>query len=174
MGVGSFSYCAPPAAPNALPAAAAPAPLPQVTPGLVAEAFRRVGLPAAELEVQPPRGRTLVNFDTNFFTRQGAFARSVTLLGRRVDLRISPASYTWRFGDGAARSTESPGAAYPDLEVTHRYLRKGSVAPSVDITYEATYSVDGGGWQPVPGTVTIPGAPEQLRVVTARPVLVGY
>lgn len=155
------------------PVPAAAAPVPQVTPGLVLQALRRVGLPGAELEIQPPNGRTLVNLDTNFFTRQGPFARSVTLLGRRVDLRISPESYTWRFGDGVVRSTASPGAAYPHLEVTHRYLRKGRVSPSVDITYGATYRVDGGAWQPVPGAVTVPGAPERLRVVTARPVLVG-
>jgi hypothetical protein len=148
--------------------------MPLVTPGLVAEALRRVELPGAELEIQPPNGRTLVNFDTNFFTRQGPFTRSVRLLGRLVDLRISPAAYTWRFGDGAVRSTTSPGSPYPHLEVTHRYLRKARVAPSVDVTYEATFSVDGGAWQSVPGTVTIPGTPERLRVVTARPVLVGY
>lgn len=153
-------------------AVAAPAP-PQVTPGLVAEAFREVGLPAAELEIQPPHGRTLVNFDTNFFTRQGPFSRTVTLLGRRVDLQISPSSYTWHFGDGTVLTTQSPGSAYPDLEVTHRYLRKGGVAPRVDVTYAATYAVDGGPQQPVPGSVTIPGAAEQLRVVTARPLLVG-
>jgi hypothetical protein len=33
--------------------------------------------------------------------------------------------------------------------------------------------VNGGPWRDVNGTVTIPGTPQPLRVVTARPVLVG-
>lgn len=149
------------------------APEPEVTPGLVAAAFQRIPLPEAELVVQPPGGRTLVNFDTNFYTERDELTRTVTLLGRRVELRIWPASFGWRFGDGETRQTTSPGAAYPDLEITHRYLEKGRVSPSVDTTYAAQFRVGGGPWRDVQGTVTIPGTPEGLRVVTARPVLVG-
>jgi hypothetical protein len=38
---------------------------PEVTPGLVLRALRRVPLPASELVVQPPGGRTLVNLETS-------------------------------------------------------------------------------------------------------------
>ena len=58
--------------------------------------------------------------------------------------------------------------------MTHRYLEKGKVAPSVDTTYTATYRVNGGPWRDVPGSVTIPGAPVDLQVLTATPTLVGY
>ena len=71
-------------------------------------------------------------------------------------------------------TTDEPGSPYPHLDVTHRYLRKGDVAPSVDTTYTATYRVNGGAWRDVPGSVTIPGAPVALEVVTATPTLVGY
>lgn len=151
-------------------AAAAP---PQVTPGLVLQAFRRIPLPASELVVQPPGGRTLVNFETNFYTEQGEFTRVVRLLGQRVELRIWPETFTWHYGDGSSEQTSSAGSAYPELEITHRYLAKGRVAVSVDTTYAADYRVGTGGWQRVDGTVTIPGEAESLRVVTARPVLVG-
>lgn len=144
-----------------------------LTPGLVAAAFRRLPLPAAELVVQPPNGRTLVNFETNFYTEQGEFTRAVRLLGRRVELRIWPSGFGWRFGDGERRESTSPGAAYPHLEITHSYARTGRVAPSVDVTYAAQFRVGGGPWRDVAGTVTIPGEPRQLRVVEARPVLVG-
>jgi hypothetical protein len=144
-----------------------------VTPGIVAAAFRRLPLPEAKLVIQPPNGRTLVNFKTNFYTEQGEFTRTVTLLGRQVELRIWPASFGWRFGDGESDQTTSPGAAYPDLEVTHEYLEKGRVSPSVDTTYAAEFRVGGGPWREVAGTVTISGSPQELRVVEARPVLVG-
>jgi hypothetical protein len=146
---------------------------PQVTPGLVLSAFRRVPLPASELVVQPPGGRTLVNFETNFYTEQGEFTRVVRLLGQRVELRIWPASFVWHYGDGSTEQTSSAGSPYPHLEITHRYLSKGRVAARVDTTYAADFRVSGGSWREVGGTVTIPGAAEALRVVTARPVLVG-
>jgi hypothetical protein len=145
----------------------------QLTPAIVASAFARIPLPASKLMVQPPNGRTLVNFATNFYTETEPFTRSVTLLGQRVELSIRPAAFAWRFGDGESTSTSSPGSAYPDLEITHAYLRKGRFAPSVDTTYTATYRVLGGPAQPVPGSVTIPGESVSLEVVSASPRLVG-
>jgi hypothetical protein len=146
----------------------------EITPGMVAAELRILTLPPSQLEVQPPNGRTLVNFDTNFFTQTQPFDRSVMLLGQRVDLHIVPSEFGWRFGDGKSLTTDRPGAPYPQLDVTHRYLKKGSVGPSVDTTYTATFRVNGGPWRDVPGSVTIPGAPVALDVVTATPTLVGY
>ena len=137
-----------------------------------AGASARIDLPASELQIQPPHGRTLVNFDTNFYTQQPAFDRTVELLGRQVDLRIWPSQFRWVFGDGAELASQSAGAPYPDLLITHSYLQKGGVSPRVDTTYAASFRVDGGAWRDVDGTVTIPGAPVPLEVVTARPVLV--
>ena len=133
-----------------------------------------MNLPAAQLEVQPPNGRTLVNFATNFYTEREEFTRRVQLLGQRVQLRITPAQFTWHFDDGESTTTTSPGAPYPKLEITHDYLRKGGVSPRVDTTYTAVFRVGGGGWQPVPGSVTIPGEAVDLEIVEASPLLVGY
>jgi hypothetical protein len=146
---------------------------PVLTPGLVARAFRRIELPASELQIQPPKGRTLVNFATNFYTERPAFDRTVTLLGRRVDLRIWPSQFRWVFGDGGELASTSAGAPYPDLLITHDYLKKGGVSPRVDTTYSARFRVDGGPWRDVEGTVTIRGNPVPLEVITARPVLLG-
>ena len=145
---------------------------PVVTPGMVAQAFRQVRLPASVLRIQPPEGETLVNFETNFFTEAGRFRRVVVVLGQRVELEIWPESYRWVYGDGASEATSSPGAPYPDLEVTHAYLRKGRVAPRVDVTWRADFRVGGGRWRPVDGSVTIAGAPVPLRVLEAQPNLV--
>jgi hypothetical protein len=145
-----------------------------LTPALVASAMKTIPLPPSVLEVEPPNGRTLVNFDTNFFTTTQPFDTTLALLGQRVDLHITPAQFTWQFGDGESSSTNEPGAPYPALDVTHAYLTKGHVAPSVDTTYTAQFRVNGGPWRDVPGTVTIAGAPVDLQVLTATPVLVGY
>ena len=138
-------------------------------------ALKRVRLAAiARCMVQPPNGRTLVNFATNFYTEREEFTRNVRLLGQRIELRITPSQFTWHFDDGESATTTSPGSPYPHLEVTHDYLDKGGVSPSVDTTYTAEFRVGGGSWQPVPGSVTIPGVSVALEVVEASPVLVGY
>jgi hypothetical protein len=147
---------------------------PVVTGALVATALRRIPIPPAELNVQPPNGRTLVNFATNFYTDRDEFSRVVRLLGRRVELRITPAQFTWFFDDGESTTTSTPGSPYPHLDVTHEYLTKGGVSPRVDTTYSAVFRVGTGAWQPVPGSVTIPGASVALNVVEASPILVGY
>lgn len=144
---------------------------PTVTPGVVQQAFTSIPLPSARLSIQPPNGRTLVNFDTNFFTERPAFTRVVTLLGQRITLRIEPASFTWHFEPGDSRSTTTPGARYPRLLVTHNYVKEGGYRPRVDTTYTATFRVGGGPWRPVPGSVTIAGPTVALEAVEAQPVL---
>jgi hypothetical protein len=148
-----------------------------LTPGVVQHAFERLIWPASPLVVQPPDGRTLVNFDTNFYTTNTSpSARTVTLIGQQVTIEATPTEYVWHFGSGSDddRTTTDPGAAYPDLRVTYRYLHVGDVNPSVDTTYSGRYRVGNGPWRQIPATLTVPGAPVALQVVSATPHLVGY
>ncbi|MBD8870565.1 hypothetical protein [Nocardioides donggukensis] len=159
------------------PTAAPPAP-PQVTEPIVRRALRRIPLPGSSIVVQPPGGRTLVNFDTLFRTEAAPLQRTVRLLGRRVDLEIWASSFTWRHGDGTQQVSTSPGRAFAegvsmDEYVSHRYAdAQVTVRPAVDTTYSARFRVDGGPWQDVVGTVTIAGEPVELSVVEGRPTLV--
>ena len=146
---------------------------PTVTPGMVLEELRRVGLPALEIEIQPET-KTLVNFDTIFHTDPQPVDVDLTILGQGVEVRATPTSYVWLFGDGSTLTTSTPGEAYPSKEIVHRYLDADvTVEPSVSVTYGAQFRVGGGAWQDVGGTVTIPGPPEGLRVVEAVGVLSG-
>ncbi len=146
-----------------------------LTPGMVLRAFRALDWPAPELSVQPPDGETLVNFDTNFFTTlTDPEVRTVTLVGIQVEIEATPGDYHWHFGDGTDETTSSPGSAYPDLEVTHSYARKGEVSASVDVTYTGRYRIGGSGaWADIPGTLTVPGPAVGLSVLEAKPKLVG-
>jgi hypothetical protein len=96
------------------------------------------------------------------------------MLGQRVHLHLVPSQFGWRFGDGEVLTTNQPGAPYPQLDVTHSYLRKGQLTPSVETTFTATFRVNGGRWGAVPGSLSVPGPPVQLQVLTATPTLVGY
>ena len=48
-----------------------------------------------------------------------------------------------------------------------------TVSPSVDVTYQGRYRVDGGGWVPIPDTLTVAGTPVDVQVLSATPHLVG-
>lgn len=148
-------------------------------PGQVANAFRRIPLPAQHLEIQPPGGKTLVNFDTIFSANAEPFTRVVHLLGRRVELRIWPSSFHWVHGDGTSQASDHAGRPYArgvsmSEYITHQYTdAETTVTPRVDTTYAAEFRVGSGPWRRVDGSVTITGPEGQLQIVQARPVLVG-
>lgn len=162
-----FAFCAAPADPAAPTEPAAPV----LTAALVLQAFREVPLPQPALAVQPPDGVTLVNLETNFYTEAAPFTTAVTLLGQQVELSISATSFDWDFGDGATLSTVTPGAPYPDLQVTHAYPQPGSFSTGVTVTWSADFRVNGGAWQPVGGTVATTSASVALQAREATPVL---
>ncbi|KRF17867.1 hypothetical protein ASG90_05920 [Nocardioides sp. Soil797] len=143
------------------------------------QAFRATAIPKSKVVIQPPGGKTLINFDTLYRTKADGFTRSFQLLGQRVSLRISPASYTWVSGDGEQFTTTDPGVAYdPDLPmsayVSHNYEHPAeALHPRVDVTWTATYRVGSGRWLPVQGAVTTTGTEADLKVVEARTVLLG-
>ena len=149
-------------------------------PAQVLQAFRRVPLPEPQLSIQPPKGKTLVGLETIFSTRAEPFTRTLTLLGRRITLRIEPSSFLWHHGDGTSQTTDWSGKAWdrdePEIDgyLTHVYEHTGTVRPSVEVTWSAEFRVGGGAWQPVNGTVTRAGAPVPLQVLEGQPVLNSY
>jgi hypothetical protein len=155
------------------PPTAADTPQPQVTPGLVLNAIRRIGLPAVTAHTQPA-GKTLVNFETIFYAQPETFTRTLTLLGQRVDVEATPSQYVWHHGDGTSAATTSPGAPYPAKDIVYEYTDAHiTVQASVDVTYMARFRVSGGAWQAIPDTVTIAGPPTDLRISEATAVLSG-
>jgi hypothetical protein len=161
------------AAPAAGAAGAVAAAPPRVTPGAVLTELRRIGLPALLARTQP-KVKTLVNFDTIFYTTPHTVTRNVTLLGQPVLVEARPESFTWNYGDGDSSITTDPGEPYPAKDITHQYLDAHiTVRPSVDVSYSGRFRVGNGPWQEIPGTVTIAGPTTPLRVSEATPVLSG-
>jgi hypothetical protein len=152
------------------PVAAAP---PQVTGAMVLQAFRRVPLPALRSHSQPAN-KTLINFDTIFFTQAQPLTRNLTLLGQRVRLEIRPSRFEWVHGDGTTETTSEPGAPYPAKDIVYRYAdAHRTVQHRVVVTWSAEYSLNGGPLQPVNGTVTTTGPATPLRIAEASPALSG-
>ena len=125
--------------------------------------------------MQGPRF-TLVNLKTTFYTQPPEVARTLTIIGYTVDVRISPSGYRWDWGDGTGSTTTTPGRPYPATDVTHTYTRATddgiALVLRTDVTYTARYRVDAGAWQTIPDVLTIVGTPRQLPVKQASAVLV--
>jgi hypothetical protein len=117
----------------------------------------------------------LVNLPTNFFTTTtGPATHTVSLLGQSIEIEAKPINYLWHYGDGASHEGADPGAAYPDLRITHTYIEADvTVRPSVDVTYQGRYRVGDGPWTDIPETLTVDGTPVSLQVLSATPRLVG-
>lgn len=144
---------------------------PQVTQEMVLTALRRVGLPQLTTQVQP-NAKTLVNFDTIFYTEPEPVALDLTILGQGVEVEAQPTAYRWVFGDGTEMTTDSPGAPYPSKEILHRYTDADvNVQPHVEAVYSARFRVNGGDWQEISETVTTVGPSTDLRVVEGTPLL---
>lgn len=145
--------------------------LPLPTEADVLHATRTIGLPSLTVKVQPD-DKTLVNIPTVLYAEPQPFERTVTILGYRVDLVAVPTRYRWIHGDGTHQTTSSPGKRYPAMDVTHRYKRPAkNVTPSVDVTYQVRYRIDGGAWQTIGQTLTASGPAVELDVAEAAPVL---
>jgi hypothetical protein len=154
--------------------AIAPDTAPTVTPALVARAFQRIPLPALRAITQPA-SKTLINFDTIFYVDAQPLHRTLTLLGQRVELQITPSTFRWVHGDGTTGVTHTAGAAYPAKDVVYRYQHAHTtVRQHVEIVWTARWSLDGGPFQDVDGTVTTVGPETPLRVAEATPALSGY
>ena len=142
-----------------------------LTPGMAAEAVSEVPMPRLRLHVQPD-GQTLVNVDTIFFAEPARFQTSIELLGVTIDIEATPVRFTWVHGDGTKQTTANPGREYPSKDVTHRYLRPGSVPARVDTTYAVRFAIDDGDWTELEDQLTATGESTTVEVREALPVLV--
>jgi hypothetical protein len=142
---------------------------PVVTPGMILSEVRRIGLPSMSVEVPP---ETLVNYDTVVYTDAETFTRTVTLLGFTVDVEASPSQFHWTYDDGTTETTTTGGRPYPAKDITHTWEdAHRTFHPSVDVTYQIRFRVDGGGWQTLVDTITIDGPEGNVRIREATGML---
>lgn len=150
------------------------------TPAQIFEAFEKVAPTTSELSIQPPGGRTLVNFPTIFSTRAEAFTtpKIDMVPGFSIRLHVLPMAYIWDYGDGTEKEVTDwagePWSKNADVDRlhTHTYETLDPVKTSVTVRWEAEVSLNGGEWQSVDGTVDATSPEQALEILEARPELV--
>ena len=156
--------------PRCLPPDAEPA---RPTQQQVWDAIVEFGLPGGRTELNPPGGRTLINLPTNFYTTRGAIPPfDLDVAGFTVQIRATPESYEWHFGEGASRTTLYAGRPYPDGTIFHTYEHTGTHQVSVTVRYTVEWQFGGDGWQTIPAPIQAGDSPAvDLTVVESRSLL---
>jgi hypothetical protein len=143
-------------------------------PELSAAAFKVLPIPPSPLTVQPDRGWVLVNKETIAYSSDKEQTLRTEVLGVGVTVVVKPVSFTWDFGDGRPFTTEGPGRAYPDQDVSRVFRELGTERVRLTTTWSGRYQVAGDSrWREVDGTATTTSASQPFEVVERRSVLVG-
>ncbi|MBH0110495.1 hypothetical protein I6E81_09985 [Salinibacterium sp. NG22] len=133
--------------------------------------------PAAGMQ---PNQWMIVGLDTNFYANASAHVVDGTLFGGTAQVRFTPTSYNWDYGDGSTASTSNPGktwakyriAEFDPTPTSHVFEEPGNYTISLAVTYAAEYRVAGSSWQNVVGTLTIVAPPLTATAGHATTVLV--
>lgn len=150
------------------------APTEPATPVLSVEEFRRLPLPAGTSVVQPPGTDVLIRMPANAYTTSTRpVLLNTTLLGQAVQVRATPTSWTFDYGDGTkVGPSKDPGGPYPKLTTAHTYTTAGSYTITLTTHYSGEYSVAGGPWLPVDGQAHVTSPGHLVVVRTAESQLV--
>src|ERR1044072_4019798 len=107
-------------------------------------------LPDAAPSFQPAQGG-LVNLPTIFAAGEpeAVTTEPFQVLGFTVVVTAT-AHWDWTFDRGVQQGFDKPGGAYPNDDVSYTYASVGDRDVSLTTTWDATFTIDGGGPSPVP------------------------
>lgn len=143
-----------------------PMPLPVFT----VEDLRRLEVSPAVTAVEPAPD-TLVGLHTNMYATAEDQVFDTELAGFPVQVRVTPVSFTWDYGDGTSLGpVDDSGGPLPagswdePTDTSHQYSQTGEVSVVLTTEFSGEYSISGGPWLPVDGTSTVTSDPVQLSV----------
>ena len=155
------SASAPRAAAASSTPAGAPAPEPIVI--IVTESdFAKLPVKPLVATVGPERGWLPAGMVNVLHAEHEVQTLQTELLGTPVAVRAIPTSYHWDLGDGNTITTSKPGKPYPSEEVSAKYSGEGWYDVTLTTTFAGQFSVDGGEWQDIDGTIEVASEPIAL------------
>ena len=155
-----------------------PAPAPPGTPAITITDLQRFA-PTPVLATTEPDNIGIARMPTNFLAAAQVQIQRGELLGTALTVRFTPTTYDYTYGDGHTATLTTPGRTWSALDqaqltptpTSHIYRHPGTYTAHVDIHYTADIDL-GTGWIPIPGTLTTPGPPQQIRILDAHTALV--
>jgi hypothetical protein len=127
-----------------------------------------------QINMQPPNGWAYASMPTVVYVEDQPLIHTATILGINVQIRATPQSFAWNWGDGNETTTTDPGQPYPDYTVSYTYEHfEGDVAVELTTTWSGEYSVDGGAtWNAIVGTISTSPDPIPLTIHNPKSRLV--
>jgi len=152
---------------------------PKTDPGVLAvQEFYRAPVKVSVPTVAP-QTTTFANFPNIFWSDVQAYEEPTGITVANVRLKFVPVSYRWSFGDGETKTTTDPGKPHdPELtkviqdieknyDHTHRYAQTGTFDLKLTVIFNGQYSVNGGGWTDITGSVQATSPAHPLTVKQA-------
>lgn len=121
--------------------------------------------PNPGIDLMQPNGWMIVGLSTNFYAHASQHVKAGELLSQPASVRFTPAKYFWTYGDGATRTSSTPGATWDSLGIaefdatptSHIYRTPGRYVIDLTIGYSAEYRLGSStDWIPVRGLVWVP------------------
>lgn len=136
--------------------------------------------PARPTVAGEPNGWAVIGLDANFVASAKAHTASGPLLGVQADVRFTPVTFRWGYGDGIRSTTSTGGRTWKALGVpefsptatSHIYAKSGSYTLDVAVIYTAQFRVGGGAWRDIPGTLSLSAPTSTIVAGDAATVLV--
>jgi len=132
------------------------------------------GSPQIALE---PEGWSLPGLPTNIFARAHQSVETGELLGWPIEVRFSPSTYAWSYGDESTKHVSVPGNSWGGQQfrstaTSHVYNRPGTYRVTLHVGYELAYRFEEGLFIPIPGLVWRGAGERVVQVLSVTPLLV--
>lgn len=129
-----------------------------------------------ELVVEPD-GWGVVGTPTNFYATAETHTMDGELFDAPIEVRWTPSSYVFDYGDGTVETSDASGAAWRGTEeswtetaTSHVYAERSDVTASLTVVFTAEVDA-GGGWFAVPGTLPVEAPSVGVKVFEVDTVL---
>ena len=124
--------------------------------------FAELPVKASVASAGPERAWLPVGMVNVLYAEHEVQTLQTEVLGTPVAVRAIPTSYHWDLGDGNTITTSKPGKPYPSEEVSAKYSGEGWYDVTLTTTFAGQFSVDGGEWQDIDGTIEVASEPIAL------------
>lgn len=136
--------------------------------------------PTAGVQRMEPDGWVVVGLPANFYALVDPQVVPGELLGQPADVRFTPVSWHWDYGDGATATRATKGGTWAGLGLrefdatptSHVYRSPGGYTVRLSIRYRAEYRIGGGAFVPIAGTIVLPANELRITAGGAKTVLV--